>query len=204
MTDSPQGASPIRVLSVLSNDGTAEPLAPAMSHIHGLTMVAEATDELQIVQCLKQGNIDITVIDFGMSDSARIDLTRKIKEHHPKVKVLIVTASCTPEDIFALLDAGADGYLLKKNMSNGLEMAVRSIKLGAVWLDPGIAQAVLEVVLIPITRTSRVLPTGIMPLPLLPAENNLLKEMASSSCTDGVCLVDPSFIKKLKRFVSIA
>jgi DNA-binding NarL/FixJ family response regulator len=200
MTESTVDASPIRVLSIKSSADTEEVVGPFLSQIHGLTLVAEVKDEPETVQCLSQSQIDISVIEYGVAESTRIELTRKIKEAYPKVRVLIVTASAAPEDIFAVIEAGADGYLLKKNLAKALEIAIRSIKLGAVWLDPGIAEAMLEVVLIPIPTTSRVLPTGVMPLPLLPAENNLLKELASSSCTDGVCLVDPSFLRKLKRF----
>ena len=100
------------------------------------------------------------------------------------------------------MDAGADGYVLKGN-NQGVEAAIRTVRLGAVWLDPGIATQVLEAI---VTESSshkiktRTLPTGYMPIPLLPEEKAVLNKVAGSNCVDGVCMIDPEFLKKLKRF----
>ena len=72
------------------------------------------------------------------------------------------------------------------------------------WLDPGIARQVLQIMETAASTPSRVLPTGFMPMPLMPDEESILSEVAASACTDGVCMVDPSFVRKLKRFARAA
>jgi hypothetical protein len=53
------------------------------------------------------------------------------------------------------------------------------------------------------STTARVLPTGMFRKPLLEDDHALLKDVAHGSCENGVCMVDPSFIKKLKRYAPI-
>lgn len=201
MTKSHESVSPIQVLAVKSNDENRQSIVSSiLTRIPGLELASEADNASEALQLLKVRRVDIALIDFGNSDTNGIELTRQIRESHPTVRVLIITASDAPEDIFATLDAGADGYVLQENLSRVLETALRSVRLGAVWLDPGIAKYILQAAQAPIVRTSRVLPTGLMVLPLFQDENLLLNEVAASNCTDGVCMVDPSFIRKLKRF----
>lgn len=155
----------------------------------------------EALQKLEDKHLDIVLLDLAGQDEHAIELTRQIRKSHPTVRVLVTTASNKPEDIFAAMDAGADGYVLKGNR-RGLEMAIRSLRLGTVWLDPGIAQQVLEAMVQASSSGSkkRTLPTGLLTIPLMPDERELLSAVASSSCVDGVCMVDPSFVKKLRRF----
>ena len=114
--------------------------------------------------------------------------------------MLVSTAKNKPEDIFAAMDAGADGYVLEGN-ETGLEMAIRSVRLGTVWFDPGIAAQVLDTIVSASSNSStRILQTGLLVLPLMPDDKSLLSNVAASSCKDGICMVDPSFVKKLRRY----
>jgi two-component system nitrate/nitrite response regulator NarL len=109
----------------------------------------------------------------------------------------MLTASDDESDIFDALDAGADGYLLKTEYAKNLEAAIRSVRLGAVWLDPAIARMVLHAAQRP-ASTKR--PQKVEPIALSPEEKSLLGQVAQSSCSDGVCLVDPNFLQNLRRF----
>ncbi len=189
----------IQVLSVDCNDESRLALQSFLTKIPELVLAAHASSASEALSLLKDTNIDVALVDLGVPELDGIALTKQIRQSHPNVRVLVFTASDRPDDIFAAMDAGADGYVLKGNLSKALEMAIRSVRLGAVWLDPGIAKQVLQAIETA-PSTSRVLSTGLMRLPLLPDEESLLSEVAASSCTDGVCLVDPSFLKKLRRF----
>ncbi len=193
-------ATPIQVLSVLSNDEVSLALQKYLSEIQGITLADKAATESEALQNLKDKTIDVVLLDLAAPDVNGIELTRQIRESYPNVRILVSTASNSPEDIFAAMDAGADGYVLKGN-HQGLEMAIRSIRLGTVWLDPGIAAQVLDaMVAATSTDSTRVLQTGMLCLPLMPDDKNLLSAVADSSCTDGVCMVNPAFVRKLRRF----
>jgi len=193
--------APIQVLALLNNDEGTAALREFLATDTGVTVSGNASTEPEALQKLKDGHVDVVLLDLAVREVDAIRLTREIRQSHPAVRVLICTAFRRSTDIFEALDAGADGYVLKGNHA-GLDNAIRTVRLGAVWLDPGIATQVLNVMSNSILGkpASRTIPTGRMPIPLFPHEKALLDKVAASNCTDGVCMVDPDFVKKLKRF----
>lgn len=192
----------IRVLAIESCEKSKEALGSVLENISDMELAQKTSVAEDALKSLLDHKIDVVVIDFGLSDMDTVELTGQIREKFPKEKILIYTDSEAPHDIFRIMDAGADGYLLKENLTTALEIAIRSIRLGQVWLDPQIARQVLKAIEESSTmkKEGRVLPTGLLTLPLMPGEKDKLSQVADSHCADGVCMVDPEFIKKLKRF----
>jgi DNA-binding NarL/FixJ family response regulator len=192
---------PIEILHV----GSGNQAGTVLAKCDDLRIAGEATNDSDAMQQLANGKFDVVLLDLTTHDLAPIELTRHIRQLHPEARVVVLTASDTPRDIFAALDAGADGYVLQTSIAERLETAIRRVKLGNVWLDPGLAKQVLDMIAdAPSTQSARMLPTGVMTIPLFPKEQELLTEVAHSSCVDGVCMVDPSFVKKLRRFAPAA
>lgn len=195
-------ASSIQVLSIVSKDESGLALHQFLSGLQGISLAAEASNDAEALQKLNEMHTDVVLLDLSVREIDAMRLIRDIRRLHPTVRVLIATSFRRSTDIFAALEAGADGYVLKQN-NKGLEAAISTVRLGAVWLDPGIATQVLEVIA---SQTSigaadlRTLPTGRIPIPLFPHEKDLLSKVATSSCADGVCMVDPSFLKKLRAY----
>lgn len=73
-----------------------------------------------------------------------IEATKQIKAKCPAVAVLVLTAYDDDEYVFALLEAGAAGYLLKDVPVNELVKAVRAVHSGESVLHPAIARKVLD------------------------------------------------------------
>jgi len=198
-------SAPIQVLAMVDNSDSRLTVRESLAAMQGVSLADEATNEAEALQKLMDKHVDVVLLDLRLQDVDGIQLTRQIRQSHPTVRVLIATAFRRAADIFAALDAGADGYVLKGNQT-GLEVAIRSVRLGAVWLDPGIATQVLEAM---VSKTAlgnvphRTLPTGRIPIPLWPHEKALLNEVAASQCADGICMVDPAFIKKLRHFAPV-
>lgn len=195
----------IQILYVEPDSQSGIALKRCLSEYPDLRLAAEATSATEALEKLQSMHIDLALVDLGLSDLKGIELIKQIRQLHPNVRIVILTASDSAEDIFASMDAGADGYVLKGNLTNVLEMAIRSARLGAVWLDPGIARQVLYS-MEPTSKgmkMSRVLPTGLLTIPLRPEEESVLHEVAGSNCKDGVCIVDPDFIRRLRRFQKV-
>ncbi len=192
--------SPIQILCV-EREVERVRLQAVLNEFPDLVLAGEASSSSETLRCLHEKSIDVVVIDLGLPNTDGIELTKQIRESHPSVRVLIFTASDEPNHIFHAMNAGADGYVLKGSVSKAVEMAIRSVRLGAVWLDPGIARQVLQITeeASP-SQYSRTLPTGLLTIPLYSHDKSILKEVAASDCQDGVCLVDPSFVRKLRRF----
>lgn len=82
---------------------------------------------------------DVAVLDIRMPDLSGIELTKRIKERYPQVRVLILSAYDDEPYILALLRAGADGYILKTAQGDDLVRAVKRVYAGKSMLDPDVA-----------------------------------------------------------------
>lgn len=108
-----------------------------------IAVVAEADDGAEAWRLLNQQQPDVAVLDIRMPQLSGIELTRRIKQHYPAVRVLILTAYDDEPYVLALLRAGADGYVLKTAQSSDLVRAVKQVYAGKSVLDPEIAPKVL-------------------------------------------------------------
>lgn len=188
----------IEIFFVEDNEVIRYCLRNFLKKIPDFTLVGEAPDGESALEAIKRLKPSIALVDIGLPGLSGIEVTKAIKKFDPELRVLILTASDNQNDIFDSLDAGADGYVLKGEFSVNLEMAIRSVKVGSVWLDPGIARQVLQMTQRQLTPTVE---RALQPIAhLSKQEEDVLHGVATSNCKDGVCLVDPTFLRKLKRF----
>lgn len=109
-----------------------------------LKVVGEAQDGEEAVALASRLHPDVVLMDIAMPKLNGIEATRLIKRESPEISVLILTAYDDDQYIFALLDAGAAGYLLKNVRGEELAQAVRSVAEGESVLHPAIAAKVFK------------------------------------------------------------
>jgi DNA-binding NarL/FixJ family response regulator len=83
-------------------------------------------------------------MDIAMPKMNGIEATRQIKAVHPATAVLVLSAYDDDQYVFALLEGGAAGYLLKNVHADELVRAVRAVYAGESVLHPTIARKVLN------------------------------------------------------------
>ena len=108
-----------------------------------IVVVGEAADGAEAVALVERHDPDVAIIDIGMPGVNGIEATRQIKATHPQVGVLALTVHDDDQYVFALLDAGAAGYLLKDVEGAELVRAVEAVHAGESVLHPAITQKVL-------------------------------------------------------------
>ncbi|MGB9593531.1 MAG: response regulator [Anaerolineae bacterium] len=109
-----------------------------------ITVVGEASDGAEAVRLVEQHHPDIAILDVQMPKTTGIEATRQIKSRYPDVRVLILTAYDEDPYVFALLQAGADGYILKTADADALLEAVRKVYRGEPTLSPDVMEKVLR------------------------------------------------------------
>ncbi len=109
-----------------------------------MEVIAEADDGDQALRLVQEHQPDVAVLDIHMPKVTGIEATRRIRERFPKVRVLILTAYDDDPYVFALLQAGANGYVLKTASADELVHAVRTVYEGQSALSPEIASKVVR------------------------------------------------------------
>lgn len=108
-----------------------------------IDVVGEACDGEEAVRLVMETRPDVAIIDIGMPRVNGLEATERIKRHFPAVAVLVLTVHDDDEYVFALLDAGAAGYLLKDVVGTQLVEAVRAVRSGEPVLHPVVAAKLL-------------------------------------------------------------
>ena len=83
-------------------------------------------------------------MDLKMPLMNGIQATRRLRQTHPKIQVLILTTYTDDEWLFDAIRNGAAGYLLKDSPSKDLISAIKGTVLGESFIDPSVARKVLQ------------------------------------------------------------
>jgi len=138
------GMSKIKIMlaedHVLVRQGTKEMLDRETD----MEVVAEAGDGEEAVQLATAQDLDIVIMDIALPKLNGIEATKQIKEISPGTAILVLTAYDDDEYVFALLEAGAAGYLLKDISTDKLVEAIRAVQAGESMLHPAIARKVVN------------------------------------------------------------
>jgi DNA-binding NarL/FixJ family response regulator len=108
-----------------------------------IEIVAEAEDGEAAKTLIEQHKPDVAVLDIQMPKASGIEVTRWVRAKVPGVGVLILTAYDDTPYVMGVLQAGANGYVLKTASPEELIQAVRDVHAGKSALDAAIAQKVM-------------------------------------------------------------
>ncbi|MFO7741553.1 MAG: response regulator transcription factor [Anaerolineae bacterium] len=109
-----------------------------------IDVVAEASNGKEAIRLVEDHHPDVAVLDIRMPEVTGVEATRRIKAGFPDTRVLILTAYDDDPYVFALLEAGADGYVLKTASADQLVDAVRTVHRGESALSPEVATKVVR------------------------------------------------------------
>jgi len=96
----------------------------------GIDVVGEATNGHEAVVMACRLEPDVVVMDIHMPELTGIEATRRIRHDADDVRVLVLTAYDNPAYIHALLEAGADGFVLKTAELSELYKSIEEVALG--------------------------------------------------------------------------
>jgi DNA-binding NarL/FixJ family response regulator len=134
----------VRILLVEDHLLTRIGLKTVIERVAEFKVIGEAENGEEAVRKVDELTPDVVLMDVGMPVMDGIEASRKIKEKHGDVEIVMLTSHDNERDIFASLAAGAGGYCLKDVEPERLYSAIRSVRAGDVWLDSTIASKVLK------------------------------------------------------------
>ena len=135
-----QGQAPIRVLIVDDHTILREGIRSLLEREPDIEVVGEAADGEEAVAKADQLQPDVVLMDIGMPRLNGIEATRRIKQAHPAIKVLILSMHDDEEYVRSLMRAGASGFVLKRSAATDLVVALRAAHQGHTVLAPELAR----------------------------------------------------------------
>jgi DNA-binding NarL/FixJ family response regulator len=143
-----------------------------------LQVVGEIGEGAQVEPLAALWQPDVLVLDVAMPGLDPVATTRRLKEQHPALNVLVLTAYDDEAYVTGLLAAGATGYLLKEEALDTLVAAVRAVARGQSWLSQRVAGR--------LARKAVALARPAAAGPLTPRECEVLRLLALGASNDEI------------------
>ena len=109
-----------------------------------IEVIGEAENGREAIKLAEKLHPDIVVMDISMPCLNGLEATRQLKKHFPEIKILILTMHANEEYVFQTLQAGAEGYLVKKAAPSELVLAIREVHQDNFFLSPTISRTVID------------------------------------------------------------
>ncbi|HSO19959.1 MAG TPA: response regulator transcription factor [Desulfosarcina sp.] len=135
---------PIRVLLADDHAVVRAGIRQFLQHSGDIEVIAEANDGAEAQELITRHRPDVAVLDIQMPKASGIEVTRWVRAQYREVGVLILTAYEDDPYVLAVLQAGANGYVLKTASPGDIIQAVHDVHHGKSALDPAITQKVME------------------------------------------------------------
>ena len=126
----------IRILLADDHNIVRSGIRQLLESADDIQVIAEAGDGEEAQSLIEHYKPDVAVLDIQMPKASGIEVTRWVRSHWPEMGVLILTAYDDDPYVMAVLQAGANGYVLKTGQPDELIQAVRDVYEGKSALDP--------------------------------------------------------------------
>lgn len=101
-----------------------------------LEVVSEAQCGKEAVENYKISHPDVVLMDIGLPDISGIEAGKRIIESSPQAKIMILTSHLSEDEVLSALHAGIRAYVMKDINIEILKMIIKTVKDGAMWIDP--------------------------------------------------------------------
>lgn len=146
--DAGAGAVPaverVRVLLVDDHDVVRLGLRTLLGAALDVAVVGEASDGSEALVLDERLVPDVVVMDLSMAGMDGATATRELVRRRPGARVVVLTMHDEEEYLIPLLEAGAQGYVVKSAVTTDLLPAVRAVAAGRVFVRPAAARVLAE------------------------------------------------------------
>ena len=145
MSPSASGDGPVRrLLFADDHEIVRRGLESLVSERPGWEVVGQASDGRQAVQLSAKLKPDIVILDFAMPILNGVETTRQILADNPETRVLILSMHESEQIVREVLEAGAQGYLLKSDAGRDLVRAIEALLDNKTYFTSSVARMLLD------------------------------------------------------------
>lgn len=135
----------VRILIVDDHLLFLEGLRAIFLSVPDLTVIGTASSGEEAIQQAKDLSPDVILMDIQMADMNGIEATKRILDHQPHIKVIMLTMLQDSESLFSAMVAGARGYVLKGADKAEVLRTIRSVVAGEVLFGSEIANRMTDI-----------------------------------------------------------
>lgn len=143
-SDNETPASLIRIVVADDHAVVLEGVVAVLRNEPGMRVVGQATAGRQALEEVRRERPDVAVLDISMPEMSGLEITRRLTEEMPDVRVLILTMHDEEAFFFEALQAGASGYVLKGAGREELLSAIAVVANGGVYIPPQLAKGLVR------------------------------------------------------------
>jgi DNA-binding NarL/FixJ family response regulator len=133
----------IRVLVVDDHAVVRAGLTAILGSAPDMQCVGTAGDGTSALQLVERLRPDVVLLDVSMPGKDGISVTRELRRAGRPVHVLVLTSFSDPDLVVQVVQAGADGYLLKESQAESILDGIREVAAGRAPVDPTVARSLL-------------------------------------------------------------
>jgi two-component system invasion response regulator UvrY len=105
-----------------------------------MTVVAEASDGVEVIRLVRETSPDVAVVDISMPGLDGLEVIGQLHSHYPKMPVLVLTMHEEEQYVVRAIGAGAMGYMTKRSAPEQLVIAIRKLYSGGRYLSESAAE----------------------------------------------------------------
>jgi DNA-binding NarL/FixJ family response regulator len=143
MTMDPDDRAEIRIVIADDHESFRSGLRSLLTQVDGLVVVGETASGDEAVARVAALQPDVVLMDLAMPGMDGIEATRRIVDAAPHVAVLVLTMSDDDDSVFAAVQAGARGYVLKGAQRAELVRSIRAVGAGDAIFGPAVARRLM-------------------------------------------------------------
>jgi|ERR1051325_10868702 DNA-binding NarL/FixJ family response regulator len=135
---------PIRVLLADDHTLVRAGIRGLLTALPDVEVVGESGDGQEALQLAETLRPDVMLLDIGMPGLNGLELAARLAKLDPAIGVVMLSMHATEEYVLQALRAGAAAYLLKGSAVAELELAIRAVARGEMYLSPAVSKRVVD------------------------------------------------------------
>jgi DNA-binding NarL/FixJ family response regulator len=134
----------IRVVVYDDNSARRKSLEALLMLSEGVECIGSFTDCSTVLHDMEALRPSLVLMDIEMPNVNGIEGVKKIKQCYPEIKIVMQTVFEDEEKIFASLQAGAEGYILKTASAEKIIQSIIEVNNGGAFMTPSVALRVMK------------------------------------------------------------
>lgn len=134
----------IKILLFEDEAGLREAVANLLSFEKDFEVLGQFEDGQEVLLQIELKRPSLILTDLSMPRMNGIELIKVVRKHHPQLPIIALTVFDDNQNILDAIKAGANGYLLKKHISEKLVSGIREVLEGGAPMSPAVARLVIQ------------------------------------------------------------